>query len=106
MHERASDDFDFDEWAELYRCDPAAFEARREVLLGIELARGDERQRERGRDALARYERAAVGLDTWGRLQLAASCMSESAEALKGSLARLGECSLREAGALPDDRSS
>jgi hypothetical protein len=30
-------DFDFDEWAEPYRRDPAQFEARRQAMMAIEL---------------------------------------------------------------------
>ncbi len=33
-------DFDFDDWAELYKRDPQAFEARRQAVLAIELAKG------------------------------------------------------------------
>lgn len=31
-------DFDFDEWADLYRRDPQAFEARRQAVIALELA--------------------------------------------------------------------
>lgn len=33
-------DFDFDDWADLYKRDPQAFEARRQAVLAIELAKG------------------------------------------------------------------
>ncbi len=32
-------DFDFDEWADLYRQDPQAFEARRQAMLALEIAK-------------------------------------------------------------------
>lgn len=32
-------DFDFDEWADLYRQDPQAFEARRQAVLALEIAK-------------------------------------------------------------------
>lgn len=32
-------EFDFDDWAELYRRDPAAFEARRQAVLALEIAK-------------------------------------------------------------------
>lgn len=92
MHDTAPEEpssaFDFDGWARLYRRDPVAFEARRQALLGLELARGDEGQRERGRAALARYERLAAGRDGAARMRIASLCMAESVAELGR---RLGE---------------
>ena len=92
MQERSSDTFDFDDWAALYRRDPDAFEARRRAVLGLELARADERRREVGRRALACFDAAATGLPPAERAALAATMM-------RTSLVELGERleALREA---------
>ena len=91
MHERSSDAFDFDDWAGLYRRDPDAFEARRQAVLGLELARADERRREAGRRALACFDRAASGLPPERRAALAATMMRESLVELGERLEALRE---------------
>ena len=91
MQDRTSARFDFDEWAELYRRDPAAFEARRKAVLGLELARAPAEQRERGRAALERYERAAEGLDGEARARLAGAHMALSVQELCGTMGTLSE---------------
>lgn len=77
------DEFDFDDWATLYRRDPNAFEARRRALLSRALEHGDENQRARGRGVLARFEQGAIGLDTEDRLTFAVVLMRESLEQLQ-----------------------
>ena len=103
MHDTASEEpspaFDFDEWARLWRRDPAAFEARRQALLGLELARGDAGQRERARAALAAYERLAAGGDAAARLQVASLCLAESVAELGRCLGELDAALPREPGA-------
>ena len=90
MDDTGVENFDFDEWAELYRCDPAAFEARRQAVLMLELSRGEPRQRDAARAAMARYERAANGLDGAARTALAAGFMHDSSAELARVLGRLG----------------
>ena len=90
MDEMVSERFDFDEWADLHRRDPAAFEARRQALLMVELARGEPCQRDAARAALARYERAASGMDGEGRARLSAEFMRDSLSALQRQLDELG----------------
>ncbi len=78
MTDKDTSDFCFDSWARLAQEDPQAFEAQRIALLGIELARGTPSQRERGRDALVRYEAAIAGCSGAERINVAGQHMANS----------------------------
>ena len=104
MDEMVSERFDFDEWADLHRRDPAAFEARRQALLMLELARGEPGQRDAARAALARYEHAAHGLDGPARARLSAEFMRDSLSVLRRELDELGRGVDRALGAPPRRR--
>lgn len=86
MPDTPNDAFDFDDWSALHRRDPRAFEARRQALLAIELARIDGPGRVAAGRALARYEEAAKGLPASERIALSLALMSESVGALGTAL--------------------
>jgi hypothetical protein len=86
--------FDFDEWAELYRRDPAAFEARRLALLESEFAR----EKARGgagvqpaRTLVDQLQRRLSGLGDLERAQTAFSWMAASVSQLGARLGQLSE---------------
>jgi hypothetical protein len=78
MTDKDSNDFCFDAWVRLAQDDPQAFEAQRTALLGIELSRGTPAQRARGREALMRFEAAAVGCSSAERIEIAGQHMAAS----------------------------
>lgn len=81
-----TDEFSFDFWVALAKEDPDAFEAQRTAVLGLALARGSETQRERGREALARFEKAAAGCSVAERIDLAGQHLTASLRELERSL--------------------
>jgi hypothetical protein len=94
----AAPEFDFDEWAELHRRDPEAFEARRRALLAIEIARGGSHAAE----AKAMVERLEAQLDGKSpdeRARLALLAMVASARQMTEKLDDLSQ-SLRDRAAL------
>lgn len=94
----AAPEFDFDEWAELHRRDPDAFEARRRALLAIEIARGGSHAAE----AKAMVERLEAQLDGKSpdeRARLALLAMVASARQMTDKLDDLSQ-SLRDRAAL------
>ncbi|MFZ4758121.1 MAG: DUF3135 domain-containing protein [Burkholderiaceae bacterium] len=94
----AAPEFDFDEWAELHRRDPDAFEARRRALLAIEIARGGSHAAE----AKAMVERLEAQLDGKSpdeRARLALLAMVASARQMTEKLDDLSQ-SLRDRAAL------
>lgn len=86
MVHHSSDQFDFDDWAGLYMENPREFEARRQAVLMIELAKGSAEQRAAGRAILTCFEQRAKGCDVQERMQVAASMMLESTQQLKTEL--------------------
>lgn len=72
------DKFDFDEWAELYRTDPAAFEARRQAVLAIELAKATPAAARMARGTLGRLEERLDGLSQAERLRTSMLYMAAS----------------------------
>jgi hypothetical protein len=90
--------FDFDEWAALYRSDPAAFEARRRALLSIEIARSGEHAG-LGKAVLERLEASLEGADDAQRLRLSMQAMADAARQLTEGLESLST-ELREHAAL------
>ena len=79
-------EFSFDFWVALAKEDPEAFEAQRTAVLGLALARGSDAQRERGRKALARFEKAAEGRSAAERIELAGQQLTDSLRELERSL--------------------
>lgn len=73
--------FDFDEWAALYRRDPAEFEARRKALLTIEVARSG-RHSAQARELVERLEKHLEGKSDAERIQISMLAMLSSAKQL------------------------
>ncbi len=72
------DKFDFDDWAELYRRDPAAFEARRQTVLALELAKVSPAVAEPARAMLRRLEAQLAGKGDAERIQTSMLWMAAS----------------------------
>lgn len=89
MQQDSRSDFDFEDWAGLYLENPQEFEARRQAVLMIELARGTPEQAAKGRALLDAYEKAAKGRSPMERAALAASMMMDSAQELNVELMML-----------------
>jgi len=70
--------FDFDDWAELYRRDPAAFEARRQAVLALELAKVSPSVAEPARAMLRRLEARLEGKSDEERIQTSMLWMAAS----------------------------
>ena len=83
------DGFDFDEWADLFRRDPAAFEARRQTMLALELAKAPPAIAAPARATLNLLEQRVAGQADAERMRLAISFMADSMADLHGSLHRL-----------------
>lgn len=90
MKFRAAPEFDFDEWAELFRTDPQAFEARRKALIAIELAKGGAIAGPTAR-LLEALEARSAGADPAERMRLAAEAMLASSQALNARLVALSD---------------
>jgi hypothetical protein len=85
------DKFDFDDWALLYRHDPAAFEARRQAVLALELAKVDPKVAEPARNALRRLEGQLACKDDAARIQTSMIWMAASMKLLSLRMQDLGE---------------
>lgn len=81
-------DFDFDEWAALYRRDPRAFEARRQTMLAIEIARGGDHAASASA-ALRRMEEHLAGQDEQERARRSFIWMIASIQQLNERMAAL-----------------
>ena len=88
MKLRAAPPFNFDEWSELYRTDPIAFEARRQALLSIELARGGPLAAPTAA-LLADLEKRSADATPEERLALATRAMLDASRMLQAQLERL-----------------
>lgn len=100
--------FDFDEWAALYRHDPAAFEARRKALLTIEVARSG-RHSNQARELLERLEQQLEGKSDADRIRLSMLAMQSSAARLVEELQALSaalQAAKKNQRSLPPDQSS
>ena len=93
----AAPEFDFDEWSELHRRDPAAFEARRRALLAIEIARGGDRAVP-ARAMLERLEAQLEGRSDAERMRISMLAMIASAKTMSEKLQQLS----RQLGERPD----
>jgi hypothetical protein len=80
---------DFDEWADLYRRDPAGFEARRQAVLAIELARGGNAAAP-ARALLRRLDAQLDGQSDAERLLIAFTSMAASLGRLGHQMTELG----------------
>ncbi|MFT3800074.1 MAG: hypothetical protein QM766_02560 [Burkholderiaceae bacterium] len=81
-------DFDFDEWAELYRADPLAFEARRQAVLALEIAR-HRTHAGAARRSLGELNEQLAGCAEHERLDLAFGAMADSLARLTREMADL-----------------
>lgn len=81
--------FDFDEWAELYRRDPEAFEARRKAMLAIELAKAGPLA-EVARDTLRQLDAELEGKTDFERIETSLVWMVASMKQLAGRMDQLG----------------
>ncbi|MGH1357785.1 MAG: DUF3135 domain-containing protein [Burkholderiaceae bacterium] len=84
-----TDDFDFDEWQDLYQKDPVAFEAKRTQVLEAALAKAPSQMRPRLRQVLVDVELRAEGKDDRQRLEIAMKATSESMNELAKGLQAL-----------------
>lgn len=82
MAGRAVDESGFDEWVLLHRHDPVAFDARRQALLALELARADRHAAQAARGALRRLETRLAELDDAQRVQTSMVWMAASLKLL------------------------
>lgn len=89
MTDHSASQFDFDDWAELYKDNPQEFEIRRSAALMFEVARGSSKQRTDAYAMLESFERRAEGCDTQQRLKLSASMMTDSLGELSTELMML-----------------
>jgi hypothetical protein len=86
--------FNFDEWADLYRRDPAAFEAKRQAVLAIEFAKCRTQSRhadQAGRMSLNYLDQVLEGRSAHERARISAQWMAVSAQQLSESLNRLAK---------------
>lgn len=83
------DEFNFDEWADLYRTDPEAFEARRQAMFAMQLARAPIHQAESARALLREFDRRAEGQSDRQRLETATMMAVESMNELTTRLQTL-----------------
>ena len=84
-------DFGFDEWAELHQRDPAAFEALRQTVLALELAKAGPKVAEPARAALRRLEAQLAGKEGAERIQTSMIWMAASMRLLSSKLQELSE---------------
>lgn len=86
MDDNSISEFNFDDWAELYKKNPEEFEARRSAALMLELASGTSQQRAAAFAVLESFESRAKACDPQQRMELAASMMTESLSELSTEL--------------------
>lgn len=83
-------DFDFDEWAQLYREDPVAFEARRQAVLALEIAKAGPAGAPAKR-TLQRLEHYLEGKSDTERMRQSMVWMVASMRQLSDKMTALGE---------------
>jgi hypothetical protein len=84
----ADDHFHFDDWAALYKTDKQAFEARRQMLIAVELAKASHISVETKQN-LSRLTSSLDGKSDQERLELSLKWMITSAEQLQVQLQAL-----------------
>lgn len=82
-------DFDFDDWADLHRRDPAAFEARRQAALALELAKAEPGLAIPARQMLRGLDERMAGLEGHARLDAAAAQLAASVGMLSERMVEL-----------------
>ncbi|MEZ5649180.1 MAG: DUF3135 domain-containing protein [Burkholderiaceae bacterium] len=90
MNERQPE-FDFDDWARLYQQDPQAFEARRQAVLALELAKGTPAQAAAARQMLTTFERTHQNAGPDERMIGAGKMMLDSVRTLNEQMGALGD---------------
>ncbi len=85
--------FEFDEWAELYQRDPAAFEARRKAVLALEMAKAGPAVSAQAKATLRRLEEQVAGKNDAERIQTSMVWMAASMRQLAGKMQELGQAS-------------
>lgn len=83
--------FDFDEWAELYQRDPVAFEARRQAVLALELAKAGPAVAAQAKVVLRKLEEQVAGKDDAERIQTSMVWMAASMRQLAGRMQDLSQ---------------
>ncbi|NND93139.1 MAG: DUF3135 domain-containing protein [Granulosicoccus sp.] len=91
MQQNKPGDFDFDDWAGLYIENPQEFEARRQTVLMLEIARGSAVRSSTAHDLLSTFETVAKGCSDQERMLVAAAMMMESVQQLSAELQVLKE---------------
>lgn len=84
------DKFEFDDWAELYRRDPAAFEARRQTVLALEIAKAGAIAAP-ARQSLRRLDQYLEGKSNEERMRQSMIWTVASMRQLSEKFARLGD---------------
>ncbi len=85
------DRIDIDEWTLLHRHDPAAFDARHQALLALELARADATAAATARAALRRLESRLAGAGDAGRVRVSMIWMVASLTLLGSRIERIAD---------------
>lgn len=85
------DRIEIDEWTVLHRHDPVAFDARRQALLALELARADATAAATARAALHRLESRLAGAGDAERVQASMIWMAASLKLLGSRLERMAD---------------
>ena len=85
--------FDFDEWAQLYQRDPAAFEARRKAVLALEIAKAGPALSAQAKVVLRKLEEQVEGKNDAERIQTSMVWMAASMRQLAGRMQDLSEAS-------------
>lgn len=83
-------EFGFDDWAELYKRDPAAFEARRQAILALEIAKAGAVAAP-ARQSLRRLDKHLEGKSDHERMRQSMIWMVASMRQLSEKLTRLGD---------------
>jgi len=82
-------EFDFDEWADLFKRDPQAFEARRQAVLALELAKGTPGQAASARQRLKQFEQQNENAGPEERMLAAGRMMLEDVQRLTEQMSAL-----------------
>lgn len=86
--------FDFDEWQELYKRDPEAFEAKRQQVLEAELAKVPSKYRVKVQQALAETEVRCEGKNDRQRVEIASKAAVDSMKELAKGLQALRQADI------------
>jgi len=87
--------FDFDEWQELYKRDPQAFEVKRRQVLEAELAKIPSKHRVKVQQALAETEVRCEGKNDRQRVEIASKAAVDSMKELAKGLQALSQTNIK-----------